>query len=77
MKITVDTEEKTITVEEKASVKEIIDFIKSALTDSYEEYTIQPLKTVEFINVYQPYRPISVNPVIYPTVRPWGTEVIY
>lgn len=77
MKITVDTEKKSITVEEKASIKEIMDFIKSALPDSYEEYTIERTSIVEFIQVNKPVEYHPVLPGIYPTVRPWGTEVIY
>lgn len=77
MKITVDTEKKTITVEDKASIKEIMEFIKSAFPDSYQEYTIERTVTVEVIQVNKPVEYYPVLPSIYPTVRPWETEVIY
>lgn len=70
MRITVDTEKKSIIVWEKASVKEIMDFLESALPDSYKEYTIESTVTVEQVNKI-------VTPSIFPTVRPWGTEIIY
>lgn len=75
MRITVDTEKKSIIVWEKASVKEIMDFLESALPDSYKEYTIESTVTVEQVN--NPVTPITLPPSIYPTVRPWGTEIIY
>lgn len=75
MRITVDTEKKSIIVWEDASIKEIMDFLESAFPDSYEEYTIERTVTVEQVN--KPVTPIIFPPSISPTVRPWGTEIIY
>lgn len=75
MRITVDTEKKSIIVWEKASVKEIMDFLESALPDSYKEYTIESTVTVEQVNKL--VTPSIFHPSISPTVRPWGTEIIY
>lgn len=75
MRITVDTEKKSIIVWERASIKEVMDFLESALPDSYKEYTIESTVLVEQVDKL--VTPSIFPPSIYPTVRPWGTEIIY
>lgn len=63
MKIFIDNENKTITIHEDVNIKELMDFIRTAIPDDYESYKI--VKTVDYVYINtQPYNPCI--PLDYP-----------
>lgn len=75
MKITVDTEKKSITADESVNINEIMEFIKTAFPDSYKEYTIEGSRIV--VNLDRGIRYDPVFPYMCITNKPIMQEIIY
>lgn len=75
MKITVDTEKKSIIADESVNINEIMEFIKIAFPDCYKEYTIENSCIV--VNVDRGIRYDPVFPYMGITNKPIMQEIIY
>ena len=64
MKLNIDTENKTITINESVNLKELNDTIKKLLPNDWKEYN---LVIEQFFNV--PYQPLDINKT-YPWINP-------
>lgn len=66
MKIQLDTDSKTIRIEEKVNLADLVAFIQNILpNDLWKEYSIEPHSTITWVNPIT----IPINP--YPNPEPW------
>jgi hypothetical protein len=66
MKFIIDTERKSIVLEESSNFAIFVETMQQMLGDSWKEYTLE--KTITFSRMY-PY--MTVQPVIYPSIPAW------
>lgn len=73
MKLKIDTENKTIEIEDQYSIKEIISELKKLFPKDWQEYKLINSKVIEYISYYpiypqyqelNPYCPLPLNPTI-------------
>ena len=75
MKLNIDTENKTITINETVNLKELNDTIKKLLPNEWKEYDL----IVEHKYTTAPYQPLDIHktyPWVKPYDQPWNPDGI-